>query len=404
MKVSLFTKNHDVPILSFLFLLILMQGVLGATTALAADPIVPADVHASVTGKITCLNMVVDLSASSSTPGVLYSWSGPNGFITSPSTSSAGSTGVPGLYTVTVSDPVSGGVATDTVSVLFAQDLPQDVAANPSLAMLNCTNPVQTLTGSSSTADVSYSWTGPNGYTATGPTAVATTAGLYELQIVDNASGCISSTAATIVSDFTVPANVTAVNNGPLTCTRRQVTLTGSSTTENVDFNWSGPGNFSFPSSLAFVSKPGTYTLTTVHTVSGCTGTPFTMVVEQDLTACQAMARKLAGGTAATLNTTTGSGSGEVRTGTGFRYSVYPNPLSNASSVRFTAPASARVQVVLYNSSGVREKVLFDGRAAANQDYQFPIDASNMAIGTHFCVIRVNDKVFSSKLLMTGRP
>jgi hypothetical protein len=244
----------------------------------------PTNVKASAEGKITCVNMLVDLSATSSTAGVTYSWSGPNGYSTGPNSSSVASTSAAGLYTVTVTNPANGCIATDTVSVIFAQDKAQNVAISPGLAMLNCTNPVQTLTGSTITTGVSYSWTGPNGYAATGPTAVATTAGNYVLQVLDSASGCYASTTATINSNFTVPANVSAANNGPLTCTKTQVTLTGASTTDNVNFSWTGPGSFSSSSSLAFVSTPGTYTLTTVHQVSGCTGTPVTTVVVQDTT------------------------------------------------------------------------------------------------------------------------
>jgi hypothetical protein len=120
--------------------------------------------------------------------------------------------------------------------------------------------------------------------------------------------------------------------------------------------------------------------------------------VEQDLTACEAMARKLATGKAASLNTATEPGSTQPLAG--FNYSIYPNPLSNASIVRFTTPKAAHVQVVIYNGTGVREKVLFDGPAVANQAYQYPIDVNRMATGIHFCIIRVDDTIYSSKLLV----
>jgi len=167
-----------------------------------------------------------------------------------------------------------------------------------------------------------------------------------------------------------------------------------------VLYIWSGPNDFSDVVPTTTITDPGDYILTVTDLGNSCSSTA-TVTVEQDLTACEAMARKLASGKAATLNTTIGAN--EIReAAAGFRYSIYPNPVSNASLVHFTAPKAAHVQVVLYNSSGVREKVLFDGRAEANQAYQLPIDASRMATGIHFCIIRVDDKIYSQKLLMTG--
>jgi hypothetical protein len=54
---------------------------------------------------------------------------------------------------------------------------------------------------------------------------------------------------------------------------------------------------------------------------------------------------------------------------------------------------------------GIREKLLFNGVVEANRQYKLSIDAGGFATGVHFCIIKVNGKVYSSKLLFTpGRP
>ena len=344
-------------------------------------------------GQLGCTQSTVVLTGSSATPGVGYSWSGPEGFTAN---TASITTTVPGDYALTVTDPANGCHSTATTTVTQNISQPASVTANPS-SILTCAQSTVNLTANSTTTGATYLWSGPNGYSSTTRVSSTTAPGAYTVTVTNPASGCTASKTINVQQNINPPANVSIAPPDQLNCDVSSIELTGSSATANVLYIWSGPDDFSDVVPTTTVSTPGDYVLTVIDLGNSCSSTA-TVTVEQDLTACEAMARKLATGKAMTLNTTTGSDG--IQAATGFRYSIYPNPLSNASSVRFTAPTSAHVQVVVYNGTGVREKVLFDGRAEANQPYQLPMEASRLAPGVHFCLIRVDDKIYSSKLLV----
>src|ERR1044072_4623821 len=121
-------------------------------------------------GTLTCSNPSLTLSASSSASGVSYSWTGPGGFT---STSQNPVVSTPGTYTVVGTSSSGSGSATVTV---LENKVPPDLSATG--GNLNCGASV-TLNASSSVAGVTYSWTGPGGFTSTSQNPVVNTAGSY---------------------------------------------------------------------------------------------------------------------------------------------------------------------------------------------------------------------------------
>jgi len=226
---------------------------------------------------LTCATNFVTLSGSSTTTGVTYAWTGPNNYNVPSSTANAFN---PGTYTLTATNTSNGCKATATVTVIQNITPPQLSPIAPSAATLTCSSPSVTLTGSSSTGGVSYGWTGPNGFTATGTTTVVTTQGSYILTVTDPTNGCTNTTTALISQNFAPPAGVSAINNGPLTCATTSVTLTGSSTTDGVTYAWTGPNGFTASGATATTSAAGTYTLTVTNPVNGCTTITNTVVAQ----------------------------------------------------------------------------------------------------------------------------
>ncbi|MBN8669318.1 MAG: T9SS type A sorting domain-containing protein [Chitinophagales bacterium] len=105
-----------------------------------------------------------------------------------------------------------------------------------------CSGTSLNLASSSTTAGVSYSWSGPGGYTSTTQNPVRNPAltkysGDYIVTINNN--GCISKDTTTAAVDST-PIAITAGNNGPL-CVGSDLQLTASNTTAGATYNWSGP-------------------------------------------------------------------------------------------------------------------------------------------------------------------
>src|SRR5262249_3493760 len=110
-------------------------------------------------GTLTCVVLSIQLNASSSTGGVTYSWKGPGGYASGQQNPTVG---VTGTYTVTVTNPVNG--CTSTATAVVDQNITKP-GANATGGTLTCVVLSVQLKGSSSTGGVTYSWSGPGGYT-----------------------------------------------------------------------------------------------------------------------------------------------------------------------------------------------------------------------------------------------
>ena len=232
-----------------------------ATATVTSDFALPTGVSATG-GVISCSASMTTLMGSSTTTGVTYGWSGPGAFtspLQNPSVNTVGD------YTLTVTGQ-NGCTASATTAVTPDANLPNATASGDTL---NCTVTSLTLNGASSTAGVTPSWTGPNGFTSTQFMPVVTVAGTYVLTVNNAANGCSAQASATVVLDVDPPgATATA---GTLTCTNPNFTLSGSSMAANVSWSWTGPGGFTSIAQNPVVTDAGIYTLTVTSADNGCT-------------------------------------------------------------------------------------------------------------------------------------
>jgi len=159
-----------------------------------------------------------------------------------------------------------------------AEDIPSGVSAASS-DRLTCTKTSVTLTGASSTPGVTYNWSGPNGYSAGTINATVTTGGLYTLTVTNPTNGCFKQVPLTVFQNTTPPANVTAVNSGPLTCDVLEVTLTGNTASTNVAYQWDGPNNYQSFFAQDVTVDPGEYILTITNIDNGCKAKDTTTIV-----------------------------------------------------------------------------------------------------------------------------
>jgi len=203
---------------------------------------------------------------------------GPGSLLSPPAlTVAANAVSVPGNYTITASGAVSPNYAiqyqSGTLTVVGAT-LSAGGALSPA-------NPTVTLTAGGGT---SYAFGGPGLVSQNGlsGTAVVNQAGTYSV-IVTGPQGC-TATAQVSVRTANLPI-VTLSQNGPLTCTKTQVTLMANSPTEGVTLSFQGPnGPLASTGNLAFVSQPGTYTVTAANS-DGSTSAFATVTSEQNLAA-----------------------------------------------------------------------------------------------------------------------
>jgi hypothetical protein len=244
------------------------NGCTSSDTAMVSQNIT-APGATGIGGKLTCTKTSVTLTGSSPTSGVTYSWSGP-----SSSTAQNPSVTLPGTYTLVVTNPTNGCTSSDTAMVGQNITVPGATGIG---GKLTCTKTSVTLTGSSSTNGVTYSWSGPSSSIAQNPTV--TLPGTYTLVVTNPTNGCTSSDTAMVSQNIAAPgANA---NGGIITCRSGSTTLNGSSSTSGVNYSWSGPSSSTLQNPLVSVS--GIYTLVVTNPVNGCTSTD-TALVKSDKT------------------------------------------------------------------------------------------------------------------------
>ncbi|MES2556069.1 MAG: gliding motility-associated C-terminal domain-containing protein [Bacteroidota bacterium] len=231
-----------------------------------ASPATPA----VTTNSPVCNGSAINLSTAT-VGGATYSWSGPNGFLSSTQNSSiAGATAVnAGTYSLSIS--VAGCSSAPGQSAVVVNPVPATPTANNS-------GPVcETGTVNLSTSTVigaTYAWTGPNGFTSAlqNPSLSNVTiadAGVYQVTVTVN--GCTSSPGSTTVTINPTPAAPNVSTNSPV-CNGSPLSLSAT-TVAGGTYSWSGPNSFSSavqnPSiAVTSASNSGNYDVTV--TVAGC--------------------------------------------------------------------------------------------------------------------------------------
>jgi PKD repeat protein len=246
-----------------------------------ADPNPPAAPQPQSNGPV-CSGNALQLSVISPVAGGSYSWTGPNGFSSpqpSAQVSAAATTAATGNYTVTVS--VSGCSSLPaTIAVVVNQ--------TPALPTITNNSPVcsgNTLSLSANTTTsgaISYSWTGPGGFTSllqniSIPSAALTDAGTYN--VTATLGTCSSDRSSTVVVNGT-PAISSVQPGNPTQCATATGSLTIHGLTVSTSYQYAytfngspqtGNSNSDASGNLVLSGlSSGVYDLITV-TLTGCT-------------------------------------------------------------------------------------------------------------------------------------
>ncbi len=230
----------------------------------------------------TCASPNATLSATSSTdPNTVYTWTTPSATTV---TGTPISVSAAGIYTVVVTNTVNGcstssALSQATVEVIADSGIPVVTLASNSLS-ITCTNPTPSVAVTTTANPVSYNWTPTSGIvpgTETTANPVFTAAGSYSVVVTNTMSRCatgINANVVNVVLDNTPPviSLSSAANNGTITCTDPQVTITPTvtSSTANLTYTWSPSGVTSSSLSSATFTALGVYTLAVTNTLTGC--------------------------------------------------------------------------------------------------------------------------------------
>ncbi|MBK7667435.1 MAG: gliding motility-associated C-terminal domain-containing protein [Sphingobacteriaceae bacterium] len=255
-------------------------GVITATNGCQSNAIVtvasatnsPTFVAGTATASpLSCSNPTTIISpVYTPTTDITFVWSGPG--IVGSTIGSSVAVNQNGTYSVIVTNTVTGCSSNSLTVVVVGTTIPPllNVSSTSSVG-LGCspTNSTNILTANATPTNVSYNWN----TSATTPTILVTTAGVYTVIITDPATSCTTSVTYTVDNNTTVPT-ATSVATSVIPCGASTATLNGGSPDPGVIFSWTGPSIISGSNTSTPVDdQPGTYILTVTNPTTGCTST-----------------------------------------------------------------------------------------------------------------------------------
>ena len=246
----------------------------GCTSAVANYNVVVNAIPATpaiTSNSPVCVGNPINLTTTATTGGT-YAWTGPAGFtsaVQNPVIASATAANSGTYSLAVVENGCSSAVATLTVNVVNPPVTPAFTTNSPV-----CEGGTITLTATNYPF-VSYNWTGPAGYTATGQTvsitpATTAAAGTYSLTL--SAAGCTSSATVQTVVVNPAPAAPVVGGNSPV-CAGSALNLTAAGSGAGT-YAWTGPGGYTSTTqnpaiNPATAANAGNYTA--VFIAAGCT-------------------------------------------------------------------------------------------------------------------------------------
>lgn len=219
--------------------------------------------NATATGnELDCTGAPVVIMANSTTSGVSYAWTGPGGYT---STLQNPSVTVAGTYTVEVTNS-QGCTASANAEVTVNNQTPTVSTTGGSLT---CTSPSTLISATSTTSNVTYAWTGPNGFTSNIANPTVSTAGTYNV-VVTAPNNCVANGSALVTANTTPPTSSLA--SGVITCSSNSTQIVNTASSNAINYAWTGPNNFTSNVQSPTVTIGGAYNLT-VTASNGCTST-----------------------------------------------------------------------------------------------------------------------------------
>jgi len=243
----------------------------GVDTIVVEENLDDIEVMITKSSDLDCDNLTVTLEVTSTTSDLSYSWTGPG-------TTGTGTTidiTEPGEYVVTGIS--TSGICSGVDTIMVEENLDDNEVMITKSSDLDCDNFTVTLEVTSTTSDLSYSWTGP-GTTGTGPMINVSEAGEY-IVIGTNAGGFCSGADTIMVVENFDDIKIMIIKSGDLNCNNSEVVLQATSITSGVSYSWTGPDTNAV-SDVLTITEPGEYTVMGINIENTCAGSATIVVAD----------------------------------------------------------------------------------------------------------------------------
>lgn len=249
-----------------------------ASVDIPVDTLTPfAQVGPSDTLTCGVTTLVLDGSGSTSGQDIVYQWTTANGQILSGGTTLQPEIGLPGLYTLLVSNVTNGCTASAGVQILPDQNAPGIQILPSDTLSCSVTSTMLDATGSTSGPNIQISWTTSNGQIVSGGNTLQPTVGspgTYTLILTNTVNNCVA-TEDVIVPGLNALLNADIAGPTLITCTNPVITLDGTASVipPGSSFAWStSNGNIvgGTSGSTIQIDDAGNYTLIVKDPASGC--------------------------------------------------------------------------------------------------------------------------------------
>ena len=302
-----------------------------------------------------CVGQTLNLTSSTTTSGVTYSWAGPNSFtstLQNPSITGITAAGA-GTYTVTVT--ANGCSATGTVTVVVDPGAPGQPGTISGPATV-CAGSSQTYSIAPVAGATSYTWSLPTGWTGSSTTTsitvtVGTAGGSISVVAVN---GCGNSPAQTQTITVTPAPPATITPAGPVTFCQGGTVQLDANTGTGLTYQWyDGSTAITGATSASYTANAsGTYTVVVSDGTCSTTSAAVTVTVNPLPTP-----------------TITATGNQLSTTATYSTYQWYDGsgPISGATSQTYTPTAPGSYYVIVT-----------DGNGCSNQSNTLPVSVSSV--------------------------
>ena len=235
------------------------NGCTETETVLAEEDFEIPDINA--TGDtITCDNPIISVLGNSTANILIWGWTGPNAFqsdLQNPNTNEEGT------YNLTITAE-NGCTNTTSTDVTENADFPIFSIEGDTLTCANLSFP---FVVNSMTANVEFSWTGPNAFSSIEQNPVISDSGNYVLTVTAE-NGCSKEASYFVAENKQAPDIQT--EDAELNCAVLEVELSGNSSNNNLIYEWSNSGGILSNNPNILVNQVGIYEVL-VTAENGCT-------------------------------------------------------------------------------------------------------------------------------------